>query len=495
VRQLVTESLLLSLLGAGAGLLFAVWGIGALERLSPPPSFPYIPRIEEIGMNGTLFVFALALSLVTGIMFSLIPALRAGSLDIHTTLKEQDARGNSGGTRRLVRSVLVVMQTALGVVVMIGAGLLLRSFVHLANVPLGFQPENVLTIRVLPRGVRYTDFRERLNFYQQALDKIQNVHGVESVGAVSFLPLTRTRQYNTFSIEGRAFADMSWSPSADIRAVTPGYFEAMKVALVGGRKFFWEDTPESAPVVVVSTKLVQEFFPKGGAIGSHIKIGKPPSSSSWRTVVGVVDNVPYYDIISPAQPTIYVPYAQTADLSIDLHDLALLTKRSPASVAGEVRNAIWSVDSNLAISRVRTMEDVYSISVTPQRFNLLLLALMAGFVLLLAAVGLYGVTSYSVAQRTREIAIRLAVGAAPAQVLRLILLQSGALVLYGVATGLVLSFLLTPLVKNLLFNVSSLDAITYCLVVALLSLVGFVACFGPARAAMRIDPITVLRYE
>jgi putative ABC transport system permease protein len=365
----------------------------------------------------------------------------------------------------------------------------------LANVPLGFQPENVLTMRVLPQGVRYTDFHERLNFYQQVLDKMQNVHGVESVGAVSFLPLTRTRQYNTFSIEGRAFADMSWSPSADIRAVTPGYLEAMKIALLGGTTFSWEDTPESSPVVIVSTKLVQEFFPNGGAIGSHIRIGNPHSSSSWRTVIGIVDDVPYFDISSPRQPTIYVPYAQSADLSLDLHDLAVRAKQSPASVAGEVRNAIWSVDSNLAVSRVRTMEDVYSISVTPQRFNLLLLALMAGLVLLLAAIGLYGVTSYSVAQRTREIAVRLVLGAAPAQVVRLILFQSGLLVIYGVTGGLVLSFSLTSLIKNLLFNVSTLDPITYGLVAVLLSVVGLVACFGPARAAMRIDPITVLRYE
>jgi putative ABC transport system permease protein len=495
VRQLITESLLLSLLGGGAGFLFTVWSMHALRGLSPPSSFPYIPRIEEVGINGTPLVFALALSFITGIMSSLIPALRTGSVGIQTTLKEEDARGNSRGSRRWLRSALVIMQTALSVVVMSGAGLLLRSFVRLANVPLGFQPENVLTMRVLPRGVRYTDFRERLNFYQQALDKIQNIPGVQSVGAVSFLPLTRTRQFNAFSIEGGALADMSWSPSADVRAVTPEYLEAMKVTLVGGRRFSWEDTPESGPVVIVSTKLVQEFFPKGGAIGSHIRIGNPHSSNSWRTVIGVVGDVPYFDMISPAQPTIYVPYAQTADLPMDLHDLAVRTKESPTSLAAAVRSAIWSVDSNLAVSRVRTMEDVYSISVTPQRFNLLLLALMAGLVLLLALVGLYGVTSCSVAQRTGEIAVRLALGAVPVQMLRLILLQSGVLVFYGVAVGLALSFSLTSLMENLLFNVGALDLITYGLVAALLSVVGLAACFGPARAAMRIDPMTVLRCE
>ena len=226
-----------------------------------------------------------------------------------------------------------------------------------------------------------------------------------------------------------------------------------------------------------------------------MRIGNPHSPSSWRTVIGIVDDVSYFDISSPAQPTIYVPYAQSADLSVDLHDVAVRTKQSPASVAREVRSTIWSIDSNLAVSRVRTMEDVYSISVTPQRFNLLLLALMAGLVLLLAAVGLYGVTSYSVAQRTHEIAIRLAVGAAPGQVLRLILLQSGALVLCGVTAGLVLSFSLTSLIKNLLFNVSTLDPITYGLVAALLGVVGLAACCGPARAAMRIEPMTVLHYE
>jgi predicted permease len=390
---------------------------------------------------------------------------------------------------------LVLIETALGVVVMIGAGLLLRSFVRLGTVPLGFQPQNVLTLRVLPRGVRYPDFYDRLNFYQQVLAKVQNVAGVESAGAVSFLPLTHTRQFNTFSIEGHPLANTSWSPSADIRTITPGYLEAMKLTLIAGRKFYWQDAPESAPVAIVSQRFVQNFFPDGSAIGSHIKIGNLPSSSSWWTIVGVVDDVPYFDIVSPAQPTIYVPYAQTADLHTDLHDLAVRTKQRPASVTGAVRDAIRSVDSSLAVSRVRTMEDVYSISTAPQRFNLLLLTLMAALVLFLAAIGLYGVTAYSVAQRTREIGVRLVLGAAPVHVLRLILFHSGALLLFGVTAGIILSFPLTSLMKNLLFNVSALDPVTYGLVAALLCLVGLVACYGPARAATRIDPITALRYE
>src|SRR5215472_357062 len=495
VRQLITESLLLSLLGGAAGLLFAFWGMHALRGINPPPSFPYIPRIEEIGINCTLLVFVLALSLVTGILFSLIPALRTGGRDIQEALKEEDSRGNSGGTRRWIRSTLVLMQTALGVVVMIGAGLLLRSFVRLGTVPLGFHPQNVLTLRVLPRGVRYPDFYARLNFYQQVLAKVQNVAGVESAGAVSFLPLTRSRQFNTFSVEGRPLANTSWSPSADIRVVTPGYFEAMQIPLTAGRKFSWEDMPESAPVAIVSKKFMQNFFPDGGVTGSHIRIGSPPSSSAWRTIIGVVDDVPYFDITSPPQPTIYLPYAQSAALRTDLHDLAVRTLQTPASLTGAVRNVIRNVDGDLAISRVRTMQEVCSISMAPQRFNLLLLTLMAALVLFLAAIGLYGVTAYSVAQRTREIGVRLILGAAPADVLRLILFHSAALMLFGVAAGIALSFSLASLMKNLLFNVSALDPVTYGVVAVLLSLVGLVACYGPARAATRIDPITALRYE
>lgn len=495
VFQLVIEGLLLSFLGGAAGLLFAIWGMHALRRISPPPSFPYIPRIEEIGINGTLLIFVLGLSLLAGIMFSLIPALRTAAHDIQKTLKEEDSRGNSGGPGRWVRSTLVVMQTALGVVVMIGAGLLLRSFVRLGHVSLGFEPENVLTMRVLPRGIQYPGFPERLRFYPQVLDKVQNVPGVESAGAVSFLPLTRTRHFDTFWIEGQALTSGSWSPSADIRAVTPGYLEAMKIALTAGRKFSWEDTPESAPVVIVSKKFVQDFFSQVGPIGAHLKIGNLTSSNGWRTIVGVVDDVPYFDITSPPQPTIYVPYSQTADLHMDLHDLALRTSQSPASVAEAIRNEILGVDRNLAVSRVRTMEDVYSISVAPQRFNLLLLALMAGLVLLLAAIGLYGVAASSVVQRTREIGVRLVLGATPAHIFRLILVHSGALVLYGVVTGIVLSLSLTSLINSLLFNVSPLDFVTYGLVAILLSLVGLLACYGPARTAMRVDPITALHYE
>jgi len=496
VRQLITESLLLSLVAGAAGLLFAIWGMHALRGISPPPSFPYIPRIEEIGINRTLLLFVLLLSVIAGIMFSVIPALRTGGCDLQKKLREEDTRGSSAGSRRWVRSVLVISQTALGVVVMIIAGLLLRSFNRLGSLPIGFERQHVLTVRVLARGVQYPDFPRRLSFYQQVLSKIQSLPGVESAGAVSFLPLTRIRQFNTISIEGRPVTSTAWSPSADIRVATPGYAEALRVGMVSGRSFSWEeDSPESAPVVIVSQEFAQDLFPSGDAIGSHIKIGNPQLANPWRIIVGVVNDVPYFDIASPVQPTVYVPYAQAASLAIDVHDLAVRTKQDPASVAAAVRNAIWSVDGGLAVSRVRTMNDVYSIAVAPQRFNALLLALMAALVVLLAAIGLYGVTAYSVVQRTHEIGVRLSLGASPADVLRLVLVHSGALVLSGAVAGMIASFLLKSLITNLLFNLSAVDPTTYGAVVGLLGLVAAIACYGPARAAARIDPITALRYE
>jgi hypothetical protein len=224
----------------------------------------------------------------------------------------------------------VIAQPALGVVVMISAGLLLRSFNRPATLPIGFERQNVLTLRVIPRGVQYSDFPRRLSFYQQVLSKIQSLPGVESAGAVSFLPLTRTRQFNTISIEGRPVTSTSWSPSADIRAATPGYLEALRVAMVSGRSFLWEeDSPESAPVVIVSQKFAQDLFPRGDAIGSHITIGNPQPANPWRTIVGIVNDVPYFDIVSPVQPTVYVPYAQAAVFAIDMHDLTVRTKQDP----------------------------------------------------------------------------------------------------------------------------------------------------------------------
>lgn len=493
VRQLITEGLLLSSLGGIGGLLFAVWGMHALRVISPPPSFPYIPRIDEIRMDGSVLVFLLCLSLAAGVLFSIIPALKTGDRDIQATLKAEDARANSGGNRKWIRPLLVLIQTALAVIVMVSAGLLLRSFVRLERLPLGFQSKNVLTLRVIPRGDRYGNFGERLVFYQQVLDKVQSVPGAESAGGVSFLPLTRTRLFNHFSMEGQPVANSSLAPSADVRAITPEYLGALKIALFAGRDFSWSDTPESTPVVIVNKKFARDFFGNANAVGAHLKL--PATSVNSRTIVGIVDDVSYFDSASAAQPTIYVPYAQADGLHVELHDLAIRANQKPESIATAVRNAIWSVDSNLAVSRVRTMDEVCATSLAPQRFNLLLLALMAGLVLILAVVGLYGVTAYTVAQRTREIGVRLALGAAPADVMRLILLRSGVLVLGGTCVGLALSVSVAFLMKNLLFQVSPLDPMTYVLVAGVLLIVGLSACYGPARSAMRIDPSTVLRYE
>jgi predicted permease len=494
VRQLITEGLLLSSLGGMGGLLFAVWGMHALRVISPPPSFPYIPRIDEIGIDSSLLVFLLCLSLAAGMLFSIIPALKIADCDIQARLKTQDARANSGGNRQWVRPLLVLIQTTLAVIVMVGAGLLLNSFVRLERLPQGFQSKNVLTLRVIPRGDRYGNFAERVVFYQQILSKIQNVPGVESAGGVSFLPLTRTQLFNHFSIEGQPVVSSSLAPSADVRATTPGYLAAMKIALSAGRDFSWGDTPESTPVVIVNKKFARDFFGNANVIGARLKL-PATAVNSWRTIVGIAEDVSYFNPASAVEPTIYVPYAQADGLHVDLHDLAIRSNQRPESIAAAVRNAIWSVDSNLAVSRVRTMDEVSAISIAPQRFNLLLLALMAALVLILAVVGLYGVTAYTVTQRTREIGVRLALGAAPTDVMRLILIRTGVLMLGGICVGLVLSVSVAFLMKNLLFHVSPLDPMTYILVAGVLLLAGLSACYQPTRSAMRIDPITVLRHE
>jgi putative ABC transport system permease protein len=499
VRQLLAEGMLLAVTGGLLGLLVATWGIPALRAISPPPSFPYLPRLDEVGINGVVLVATLVVSLLTGLTFGIVPILQVGRESLQDSLRE-GARESAGG-RSTVRKAMIVGEMAIGTMVLVGAGLLLRSFWRLEQAPLGFDPHNVLTLRVIPRGPKYSNAEERIAFYQQTLQRVEAIPGVEAAGAVTFLPLTRVREISGFSIEGRTPALPGQEPIADYRAVTPRYFASVRIPVVEGRSFTWSDTPESLPVAIISKGLADRFWPGEDPVGKHIKQGAASSSGPWVTVVGVAGDIRDFDAATEPQPTIYIPYAQSEGAGsalhdlLSLHDLVVRTAVDPSSAVSAVRSAIWSADKGLSISRMWTMEEVYSISVAPQRFSLLLLGTMAGLALLLAGAGLYGVTAYSVTQRTREIGVRMALGAKQVVVFRLIVGQGMQLAVLGVILGLAGSFALTRFLRALLFRVQPTDPATFAGVAVLLCGVGLAACYIPARRATKVDPMVALRYE
>ncbi len=490
LRQLLTESALLGLLGCAFGLLFAHWGILTLKLLSPP----HIPRMDEIQINISVLVFSLAISLLAGFIFGVLPALQAARGNVNDSLKE-GARESAGGARLRTRNLLVILETALGVVVVIGAGLLLRSFLILERVPLGFQPQNVLTFRVIPRGERYSQLAGRTAFYEQAIERIKALAGVKSAAAVSFIPLTNVRASKGFSIEGRIRPAAGQTPMAGYDAVTPGYFDALRIPLRAGRDFSWRDTPQGQRAVIINEAMARAYWPGEDPLGKRIKFGTPDDPFPWWTIAGIVGDIREFDVLTPPRPTLYLPVSQADDSNYVLRDWVVHTSGDPLAIASSIRAAMRGVDLDLPVSRLRSLEEVRNISVAAQRFNLLLFGLFAVLALVLAAVGIYGVMAYSVAQRTREIGIRVAIGAQRGEVARLVLGEGARHAGLGVLLGLAGALALTRLMTSLLYGVRPTDPLTFAGVAILLAAVALAACYIPARRAMRVDPIVALRHE
>ena len=490
LRQLLTESALLGLLGCAFGLLFARWGILTLKLLSPP----HIPRTDEIQINISVLVFSLAISLLAGFIFGVLPALQAARGNVNDSLKE-GARESAGGVRLRTRNLLVILETAFGVVVVIGAGLLLRSFLILERVPLGFQPQNVLTFRVIHRGERYSQLAGRTAFYEQAIERIKALPGVKSAAAVSFIPLTNVRASKGFSIEGRIRPAAGQIPMAGYDAVTPGYFGALRIPLRAGRDFSWRDTPQGQRVVIINEAMARAYWPGKDPLGKRIKFGAPDDPFPWWTIAGIVGDIREFDVLTPPRPTLYLPVSQADDSNYVLRDWVVHTSGDPLAIASSIRTAMREVDLDLPVSRLRSLEQVRNISVAAQRFNLLLFGLFAALALVLAAVGIYGVMAYSVAQRTREIGIRVAIGAQRSEVARLVLGEGARHAALGVLLGLAGASALTRLMTSLLYGVRPTDPLTFACVAILLAAVALAACYIPARRAMRVDPIVALRHE
>jgi putative ABC transport system permease protein len=486
VRQLLTESVLLSAAGGALGLLLAVWGLALLRWLKPGD----IPRLAAVGIDNRVLAFTTAVAVLTGILFGLAPALRSSSVSLSETLKE-GGRSLVGGHHRL-RNLLVVTEIALSLVLLIGAGLLIRSFTRVQQVEPGFSPQNVLSMRMALVGQAYSEEARRVSFYQQLWERVRRLPGVEAAGGVSALPLTGGIGWGSITIDGYNASSGQSMIQADGRTASVGYFETMKIPLIRGRFFAEQDTKESQPVVIVDENMARTYWPNADPVGKRLKFGGADSRNPWMTVVGVVANVKHYALDTDSRVALYTPHLQSGAGSLSI---VARTTADPLSIAAAVTREARALDPNLPLYDVKTMRQWLSESLARRRFAMLMLGLFAGVAMLLAGVGIYGVMSYTVAQRTREMGIRVALGAQTRDVLRLIVRQGMSLTGIGVGLGLVAAVASTRLMVSLLFGVRATDPLTFAVIALLLALVALLACWLPARRATKVDPMIALRCE
>jgi predicted permease len=498
IRQLLTESLLLSVAGGGLGLLLALWGTDALVAFIPDG----LPRAEGVHIDGQVLGFTLAVSLLTGIIFGLVPALQSSKPNLHETLKDA-GRGTTSG-RHFVRNVLVVVEVALALVLLIGAGLMMRSVIRLTDIPPGFDSENVLTLAVSLSPAKYQDAAKVRQFYQQTLERVQSLAGVESAAWTIGIPLLGSNE-TAFAIPDRPRSESGNNPLAVEYAASPDYIRTMGVPLLRGRYFNEQDNEKSSKVVIIDEAIARSFFPDEDPVGKRFLSGDDDNSSAnaGREIVGVVGHVKHYGLDPDADSRIkfqfHVPYTQLPDQFMVLitrsMNLVIKSGSDTKTLVSSVRSQIQAVDKDQPIYDITTMQQVVASATVQQRFAMLLLGLFAVVAMLLAAVGIYGVMSYSVTQRTHEIGIRMALGAQQNDVMKLVVRQGLVLTITGVAVGLVASFALTRLMSSLLFSVTATDPVTFALIPLLLAGVALAACAIPARRATKVDPIVALRYE
>ncbi len=486
VVQLLSESVVLALAGGALGLALARGVVALVARLGPAS----IPRLAEASIDARLFLFALGVSVATGVLFGIAPAMQGSGADLNAALREGGRGGTASRSGRMVRNVLVVVEVALAVVVLIGAGLLIRSFVRLRSADPGFQPSGLLTLRLPLAGGRNASPDRRIAFFQQVTDRVAALPGVRAVGAVNGLPLTGLGIGSTFAVDGRPAPAPEQRPMGLLRSVTPAYFRTMGIPLVAGRVFADSDTSQAPPAIIVNQTLARRFWPQGNPIGGRLVLDQ--NNGRVAQIVGVVADVKPERIENQDWPTIYNPYAQ---VPVTTMTMVVRTAQPPLSLASAVEREVHQLDPDQPVADIRSMEEVADRAITGARFNTVLLGVFAEIAFLLAAVGIYGVISCDVSERTHEIGIRVALGAQPADVLKLILGHGARLALYGIAAGLAAAFALTRLLASMLYGVKPTDAYTFVAIPVLLGAVALAASYLPSRRALALDPVTALRHE
>jgi predicted permease len=485
-RQLLTESLLLALSGGAAGLMVAGGGMDLLLALAPED----LPRLSDVSLDGRALAFTAALTLLTGLGFGLFPALQASRPNLNETLKDAGRVATDDRGRRLMRSALVVAEIALALVLLTGAGLLIETFLRLRSVSPGFNPTGALAVVILLPQRKYPDDDQQAAFYARLIERVAALPGVQAAGAVSVLPLSGGSFIDSFEIEGRPPYPAGEEPSADYYSATPGYFKAMGIPLLRGRLFAERDSTGAPRIVIINETMAKRFFPGEDPIGKRLQVGVGPAI--YREIVGIVGDVKQQGLDQETTAQIYEPHAQRPFPS-----MALIARSSgaPANLSAAIRGEVLMIDKEQPVSSVETVEQFLSASIAQQRFSALIFGIFGAVAMALACVGIYGVLSYSVAQRKREIGVRMALGAARRDVLGLVVGQAMLLALAGVATGLGAAFALTRLMKSLLFSVSATDPMTFGLVALLLVAVSLLAALVPARRATKVDPLVALRCE
>jgi putative ABC transport system permease protein len=478
-------------------MLLAVWGVRALVALSPTG----IPRVETITLDGGVLLLMLAVSVLTGLAFGLVPALQSSAVDLNDSLKEGGRGSTEAIGRSRFRSLLVASEFALALILLVGAGLMIRSLLALQAIDPGFNPHNLLTMVVTVTGSQAGQPAQRAPFYQRLIQLVRALPGVQSASAINHLPLAGDIWGRSLSIEGRPMPRPGEAPAAVYRVVLPGYFQTMNIPILRGRDVTAGDNLNSPGVVVVNEALARYCWPGEDALGKRITLDDPLKETKWLTVVAVAKNVKQNDWAAVPDIEVYLPYLQRGDYLGDTRAwvsyLTLVVRASgdPARLAPAIASEVSALDKNVTVSQVQTMDQVVSDATGQPRFYLLLLGTFAAVALALAAVGIYGVMSYSVSRRTHEIGIRMALGAKADDVLKLVTGQGMILALAGAAGGLAGALLLTRLMRGLLYGVRPSDPLTLAVVSLALIGVGFVACYVPARRATKVDPMVALRYE
>lgn len=488
-KQLLVESVLLSLVGGVAGLGLAYFGLNILTRFIPHD----VAQADTITIDTKVLLFTLAVAVITGLIFGLAPATQASHFNLNETLKEGGRDSGAGARGKRLRNSLVMAEVAISFILLVGAGLLINSFIHLRNLDPGFRADHLLALNVDLSEVKYPDSQRRTTFFAEVTRRVQTLPGVQSVAVAGNLPFTYNGDSTFIAVEGVPDPPVDQWPDVIYRTVGPGYFATMGIPLVRGRDFKDQDTLDTTPVVVISEKTAKHYWPNEDPIGKRLKPGATTNATPWRTVIGVVKDVRQNDFIAEPKMQMYFSYRQMKDLAANA--LVVRTSVDPLSLGTSVRNAIWSVDKDQTVANIDSMEHIVAGAVARQRFSMLLLAIFAGLALVLAAVGIYGVMSYSVAQQTREIGIRIALGAQRRDVLRMTVKEGLKLVGAGLLIGLTSAFLLTRVMESLLFGISATDPVTFGIICVVLLMVAALASYIPALRATTVDPMVALRAQ